>query len=310
MSNNINRRTFIKSTTVIGATSFITGVPIQWIDNLAMAGTQVDLAAVTGANYFDSTIVAVNALGGMEKFVPKQSRVGLLVNSSWKLPGSYVNPEITLAVVRMCIDAGAGEIGVFKEIEDDYWQRTEISVNFRDEISQILDMGGNFTKVNIPGGISLKSASIAQGLFECDVFINISIGKNHTGTGFTGTLKNMMGASSFMTNQYFHHGSGSLSSYGDVEFLSQCIADLNLVRKPDLCLLDGTEVLKNNGPRGPGELIKPQKVIAGVDRVAVDSYGARLLGLDPEDIFKIRMAREHGLGEIASERVQLQEVTI
>ena len=310
MSNFISRRTFIKNTTVLGATSFIAGVPIEWINDLAKAGTGVDLAAVTGANYFNNTIGAVNLLGGMEKFVPRQSRVGLLVNSPWKFPGSYVNPEITLAVVRMCLEAGAGEIGVFKEIDGDYWQRTKLSVNFSDEISRIRDIGGNFREVSIPGGISLKKASIAQGLLECDVFINISIAKDHTGTRFSGTMKNMMGTTSFMTNQFFHHGSGSLSTYGDVEFLSQCIADLNLVRKPDLCLLDGTEVLKTNGPRGPGELIKPQKVIAGVDRVAVDSYGARLLDLNPEEIFKIRMAHEHGLGGIELDPAQVHELTL
>ena len=116
----------------------------------------------------------------MEKFVPKQSRVGLLVNSPWKFPGSYVNPEITLAVGRM----------------------------------------------------------------------------------------------------------------------------------PDLCLLDGTEVLKTNGPSGPGELIKPQKVIAGVDRVAVVSYGARLLDINPEEIFKIRMAHVHGLGEIDLDPMKIQELTL
>lgn len=310
MSNIISRRTFIKSTTILGATSCIAGYPIEWLNGLAMAGATVELAAVTGANYFDNTIAAVNALGGMGQFVLKQSRVGLLVNSPWKFPGSYVNPEITLAIVTMCLEAGAKEIGVFKEIDTDYWQRSKLFEKFSDEISLIHDIGENFTEVNIPGGISLKKASVAQGLLDCDVLINISIAKDHTGTRFSGTMKNMMGSTSFLTNQFFHHGSGSLTSYGDVEFLSQCIADLNLVRKPDLCILDGTEVLKTNGPRGPGELIKPQTVIAGVDRVAVDSYGVRLLGRHPEDILKIRMAQKHGLGDIDLEPMQMRKITL
>jgi hypothetical protein len=53
-------------------------------------------------------------LGRMGRFVSKQSKVGLLINSPWEHPGSYVRPEITLAVIQMCRDAGAKEIGVFE----------------------------------------------------------------------------------------------------------------------------------------------------------------------------------------------------
>jgi uncharacterized protein (DUF362 family) len=110
--------------------------------------------------------------------------------------------------------------------------------------------------------------------------------------------------------QFFHFGSGSRGYYDDVEFLSQCIADLNLVRKPDLCIVDATEVVATNGPFGPGRLIKPQKVFAGVDRIAVDVYGANLLGRKGEEIRTTQMAHEHGLGEIHLQRLRIQEVTL
>jgi uncharacterized protein (DUF362 family) len=58
---------------------------------------------------------------------------------------------------------------------------------------------------------------------------------------------------------------------------------VNLVRKPDLCIVDETEVITTNGPQGPGKLIKPQRVFAGVDRVAVDMYDANLLGVKGEE---------------------------
>ena len=121
----------------------------------------------------------------------------------------------------------------------------------------------------------------------------------------------MMGATSGSTNRFFRHGSGKgFGYYDDIEFLSQCIADVNLVRKPDLCILDGTEVLKSNGPGGPGKLLKPQKVFAGVARVAMDAYGANLIGVNPEEIRMIQMAHEHGLGEIQLERLQIREITL
>jgi uncharacterized protein (DUF362 family) len=310
MSDSITRRTFIKGSTALGVSSFLGGSIDEWLAKPAFAEDQVDIAAVTGADYFQNTIKAVELLGGMSKFVPRQARVGLLINSPWDHLGSYVRPDITLAVMRMCRDAGAKEIGVFKSLGDDYWQRSALSGNFQDEIQGLRSLAGNYTEVSIPGGLALKNAKVAKELLDCDVFINIPIAKNHTGTSFTGTMKNMMGATSSTTNMFFHHGSGKLGWYDDIEFLSQCIADVNLVRKPDLCIFDGTEVITTNGPRGPGKVIKPQKVFAGVDRVAMDAYGANLIGVRGEEVRMIRMAHEHGLGEIELARLHIQEVTL
>ncbi len=310
MTESITRRSFIKGSTALGVASVLGGSVVEWIQKPALAANAVDISAVQGADSFASTIRAVELLGGMGKFVPKQAKVGLLINSPWDNPGSYVRPEITLAVIRMCMDAGAGEIGVFKKIGASYWRRSPLTEKFREETKSITSLEGDFTKVAIAGGRSLKDAEVARGLLECDVFINLPIAKDHSGIGFTGTMKNMMGATSFSTNMYFHHGSGKLGWYDDIEFLAQCIADVNLVRKPDLCIFDATEVLATNGPRGPGKLLKPQKVFAGVDRVALDVYGAGLLGLKGEEVLTARLAHEHGLGEIDLTRLRIQEVAL
>ena len=310
MTQFITRRSFIKGSTAFGVSTILGGSALGWMQKLAFAEGNVDIAAVKGEDHFKNTIKAVEILGGMGKFVSKQSKVGLLINSPWEHPGSYVRPDITLAVIQMCRDAGAKEIGVFKSLGNSYWRRSELSEKFRDEVKTIRSLEGGYTEVSIPNGRALKKAEIAKGLLDCDVFINIPIAKDHTGVRFTGTLKNMMGATAYSTNRFFHSGSGARGSYEDVAFLSQCIADLNLVRKPDLCIFDGTEVITTNGPQGPGKLIKPQIVFAGVDRVAVDVYGAGLLGIKGEEIQATRMAYAHGLGEINLAKLQIQEVTL
>ena len=175
---------------------------------LAFAEGKVDLAVVKGADYFKNTIKAVEILGGMGRFVSKQSKVGLLINSPWEHPGSYVNPEITLAVIQMCRDAGAKEIGVFKSLGNAYWRSSARSEKFRDEIKTYDPWKAGILEVSIRGGRSLKKAEVAKGLLDCDVFINIPIAKDHTGVRFTGTMKNMMGATSYSTNRFFHSGSG------------------------------------------------------------------------------------------------------
>jgi uncharacterized protein (DUF362 family) len=78
--------------------------------------------------------------------------------------------------------------------------------------------------------------------------------------------------------------------------MNQCIADINLIRKPDLCVVDSTEFISTNGPFGPGKLIKPQKVVAGTDPVLADAYCCTLLGLDPKNVGMLDKAAKHGLG--------------
>lgn len=308
MSGSITRRTFLKGSTALGITSILGGSIDGWIHTPAYAAGTADIVAVKGGDYFNNTIKAVELLGGIGKFVPRQATVGLLINSPWDNPGSYVRPDIVLAAIRMCREAGAKEIGVFKDLNSGYWQRSALAEKFGDEIQGLTSFQGNYTEVAIPRGRSLKKANVAKALLDCDVFINLPIAKDHTGLGFTGTMKNMMGLTSSTTNMFFHHGSGKLGWYDDIDFLAQCIADVNLVRKPDLCIFDGTEVLATNGPRGPGKIIKPQKVFAGVDRVALDVYGAGLLGLKGEEIRTAQLAYEHGLGEIDLQQLRIEEV--
>jgi uncharacterized protein (DUF362 family) len=92
--------------------------------------------------------------------------------------------------------------------------------------------------------------------------------------------------------------------------MDQCIADLNTIIKPDLCIVDATEFITTNGPFGPGKIHKPKKVVAGTDRVAIDAYCSTLWGLNPRDIFMIRYAHEHDLGEIDLNKVSIKEIKV
>ena len=96
--------------------------------------------------------------------------------------------------------------------------------------------------------------------------------------------------------------------YDDIGFLSQCIADVNLVRQPNLCVVDATEFVTTNGPSGPGEIKRAHKVIAGTNCVSVDAYCSTVLGLVPHDVLMIQYAHEHGLGETDVKKFAIKEV--
>ncbi|MGE5499338.1 MAG: DUF362 domain-containing protein [Syntrophothermus sp.] len=313
MPSQINRRTFIKAGAVIGAGTLFGNYIINDVFASAsglIQADRVDLSVIQGSDYYSCTVKAVEALGGMKRFVKQNSRVGLLVNSRYKRPGTYVKPEITMAVVNMCIDAGAKDIISLESITSSYWRLNRMSEKYSATTGRIKQAGNNYKKVSIPKGVSLKEAEVEKSLLDCDVFINVPIFKQHEGIRVTGCLKNLMGLTSQDTNEYFHNGSNSGGGYNDIVFLSQCIADINLIRKPDLCIGDATEYITTNGPFGPGNIEKSQKIIAGTDTVAVDSWGAKLLGYNPEDILMIRMAAKHGIGNMDLSKMKIREVNV
>jgi uncharacterized protein (DUF362 family) len=292
----VNRREFLKK----GAAA---GVGLSFLPHLAAGTTAAkpaDISVVTGKDGFNSTIAAIEEFGGIAKFVPAGSKVGLLVNAPeiWNKPGSYTHTDVVLATIKLLSDSGINDIRVLNDLSPDFYKRSKRSVEFESLIKQIKKNSGAFVEVDIPKGVSLKKPKVIKDLSECDVFINIPVNKHHAGTNMTNCLKNFMGLCHQETNQYFHFANGVKEYYDDVEHLSQCIADVNLIRKPDLCICDATEVLKTNGPFGPGEIIKPNKVFVGIDPVALDAYGSTILGNKPEDIKMIVMAHKHGLGRI------------
>lgn len=313
MENQISRRSFLKTGALIGAGAFIGGNAVSDLisgKNDLFAMDKVDLSVVKSKEYYKSTIKAVEMIGGINKFVSKGSRVGLLINSRYNKPGTYVKPEIALAAINMCYEAGAKEIISLENVTDSFWRLSNLSKWNTENIEKVKQAGNNFKKMQISKGVSLKEAEVESAFLDCDVLINIAIIKDHEGIKKTGTLKNYMGLTSHTTNRYFHFGSNAKDWYSDVTFLSQCIADINLLRKTDLCIIDATEIITTNGPFGPGNVTKPLKVAAGTDRVAVDSYGAKLLGYKPSDIMPIRLAGKHNLGEMDLSKIKIKEIEI
>jgi uncharacterized protein (DUF362 family) len=270
-----------------------------------------DLVSVKGQDLFSNTTKAVEELGGMKTFVSRGDRVGLLVNSPFRNLGTSVHPDITLAVIQMCYDAGAKEIHYLKDPHKSYWEKTSLAVKYALEIKSLRYESGDHVKVDIPRGVSLKDAKVNKEFLKCDAFINISKTKHHRGVHMSGTLKNMMGLCPFSTNIMFHLGDLSLKNiglYGNIEHLSQCIADLNLIRKPELCISDASVFITEKGPYGPGKLGRADMVAASPNRVILDAFCSRLLGHKPEKILMIRNAFRHGLGEIDLQKVRIKQL--
>jgi uncharacterized protein (DUF362 family) len=313
--DHITRRSFLRRAVCVGGGVLLSQSALAGLAQTTPEATRVqeikpNLVAVKGKDPYVNTLRAIQELGGIETFVRRGDRVGMLVNSPFKNIGASVNPDVVLAVIEQCLDGGAKEIRYLKDPYRGYWERSPKSSELASVLKSLKYESGDHVKVEIPGGLILKDARVTKDLRECDVFINISITKHHEGVKYSGALKNMMGLCPFSTNSYFHFGTLKLGWYADVNHLSQCIADLNLIKKPNLCISDATTFITENGPYGPGKLAAAETVVAATNRVSLDAFCCRFLGLQPEDVLMIRKASEHGLGEMNLERLRIKSLSV
>ena len=315
MTKRMNRRVFLKNSTIICASTILTG-------NLISTGgkrlstinseNKIDISVGVGEDYFNCTLNAVKQQGGMKCFVSNQSKVAILANAQRNNPGTFTNPDILRAVIRMCKEAGAKEINCLSWQPEKNWENTGLKKVIEQEGANLIIVNLKdetlFKPISIAKGKSLKKCRIMKPFFQHNTFINIPITKDHAGNKFTGTLKNLMGLNSPQNNRTFHKKSWR-TDINSINHLDQCIADLNTVIKPDLNIVDATEFIITNGPFGPGKLLKPNQVVVGTDRVAVDSYCCQLWGLETKEIIMINQAYKHGLGEINLKKVSINKIS-
>ncbi len=308
MARKIGRREFFR-------TSAQAGLTLALGRRLVAAGKAPKRPVVgvgIGADYEGAAVKAVELAGGIKKFVPKGAKVALLPNVQSRHPGSFTKPEVLRAVIRMCRKAGAKEIDCLSWQTVKQWEDTGLKEVLDTEGAglKIFEKDeGLFKPVPVPGGQALKEARVLAALDGYGLLINMPITKDHAGNKFTGTMKNLMGINSPGNNRTFHRPNWKTDP-DDIAHLDQSIVDLNKAVRPALHVVDATEIIVTNGPFGPGQLMRPEKVVAGTDRIAIDAYCAGLWGLEPKDIVQIQRGAAQGLGQIDLLKVDLREAHV
>ncbi len=312
----ISRRDFIKKSAQAGMTAAMGGSLFGRTSpgvSLSGQGGRIDISVVQGADYYQNTQKAIAQLGGMQKFVPKGARVAILPNVQRWHPGTFTKPDIVRAIVQMCRQAGAAEVNCLSWLDMNNWESTGLDKVLKEEgaeLKLVSSEESNFKPLKVPNHVSLDEAMIMKEFYNNDVFIDIPITKDHAGNKFTGTMKNLMGLNYRVNNRSKFHLENWTTDRNAIRHLEQCIVDLNTLVKPTLCVVDATEFIITNGPMGPGDLIKPQKVIAGLDRVSLDAYCTTLWEIKAQDIIAITHAHERGLGNMNIEALNIQEVKL
>ena len=295
----MNRREFIKKSAILAGT--LTG-SLSFPDKGVTAPKREDeITVVEGDNLSAQVREAIRLSGGIEKFVKRGDRVILLPNPQGRGPGASTNADMVYEVVRLCKEAGAASVTASSVHGPWRWSSTKIVEKVEQSGGKMKysDSSKDWVTMNVPGGRVRKKVTIIKDAIENDVLINIPVFKDHYATRVTGTLKNLMGLNS--DSGSFHHGE---------TYLHQAIVDLASVIPPQLCIVDATTILVENGPFGPGKVAHPKKVYAGTDLVAIDSLCCGLLKINPTDVLHIKLAHESGLGQIHPSEKNIKGVTL
>jgi len=279
------------------------GALIPW--PLRAAQGPAELALVRNGEAAELTGRAIAELGGMRRFVSPGARVVLKPNIGWDRTveqGANTHPEIVAALIALAIEAGAREVRVMDHSCNDArrcYQRSGIEARAREAGAQVIHLReGRGTEMKI-GGELLATWPVHREVIEADVLINVPVAKHHSLSSATLGMKNWLGAIDGNRNQ-LHQQIGRAS------------AELAAFFRPALTVLDATRVLLRNGPQGgnPDDVSHPRLVMAGIDPVAIEAFGATLLSLGPDALPQIALAEAHGLGKRAWERASLTSVDL
>lgn len=238
---------------------------------------------------------AVAALGGMERFVSRGDIVAIKPNIGWdRTPAqaANTNPRVVAEVVRLCLEAGAHRVVVTDASCNEArrsFQRSGIWRAAHEVGAEVILPGAHrFREMRIAGEL-LDRWPVYKPLIEADKLINVPIAKHHNLSSYTGAMKNWYGVLGGRRNRL--HQNIHLS-----------VADLATFMRPTLTVLDATRVLLRNGPQG-GNLADARdlhQVVAGTDEIAIDTYGAGLIGVDPARVGYLVLGQARGLGRMHS----------
>jgi uncharacterized protein (DUF362 family) len=310
----MKRRDFLKTSVAAGAALSLNFDKLQaaLASGTAAVETAPDLVAVMGGEPEAMLDKALEALGGIGKYIKKGQKVVIKPNIGWdrtpELAGN-TNPLLVKALVKRCLSAGASKVTVFDHTCDDWlkcYKSSGIEAAAKEAGAVVLP--GNdekyYRSVAIPGGVKIKEAKIHEALLEADAWINVPILKNHGGAKFSCAMKNLMGI--VWDRRVFHSND-----------LQQCIADLcALQKKPALNIVDAYRMMHQNGPQGKSaaDVATIKSLLVSPDIVAIDTAALGLFNqvkkLDMAAVGHIGKGEALKLGSTKLDQLNIQRIRI
>ncbi len=246
---------------------------------------------------------AVDAMGGMSRFVSRGDIVVVKPNIGWDrgpIHAANTNPQVVAAVVKLAFNAGAKRVVVADgscNEPDRCFQRSGIwRAAHAVGAEVVLPQEHRFRTTRLKGEV-LDEWPIFTTLVDADKVINVTVAKHHKLAKYTAALKNWYGVLGGRRNRLHQN-------------IDTSIADLATFMRPSLVVVDAMRVLVRNGPQGGNidDTKVMNTIIATVDQVAADAFGCTLIGQHRDNMPYLKMGHERGLGTMYYENLRMKEV--
>jgi len=235
--------------------------------------------------------------GGIERFVKPGERVLIKVNLLMKRTpdrATTTHPEVMRAIVRAVQRAGGVAIladspgGPYtRGMLAGVYETCGVSAVAKETGCELNDDFSVMTRT-LPEGFAARKLDLLGILEKVDKVITVGKLKTHGLTTMTGAVKNLFGVIPGTVKVEYH------ARYQDVRLFSDMLLDICTAVKPCFAILDAIEGMEGEGPSGG----KPRLIgalVGGENPHAVDVIGARLIGLEPQQVTTLEAAMRRGV---------------
>jgi len=262
---------------------------------------------------------AVESIGGLPNDV--ESATSVMIKPNIGAPDirehkgrqiALSEPCVTRAVLRMIrevnkndvfvCDAPAGSLGPLAE-------RLGYTNIVKEFGARLVDLNeGPYVEVEVPNAVCCRKYYVNKDAADADAVVSIAKLKAHIFAGVSLCMKNLFG----LPPSEFYGVVGR--TYLHYPFrLPRCLVDLTSAFKPCLNIIEGIVGQELREWFGPP--VETEVLVTGINSVAVDATGTRLMGFDPEadfpqepflfDINHIKLASTIGLGPIYEKDIKV-----
>jgi uncharacterized protein (DUF362 family) len=212
------------------------------------------------------------------------------------------HPKFVAAVIDLFQREGAAEVVVAEG--PGHWRNAQFLVNESGLGDELRARGVRFVDVNHDEPVKVTNVGRTTGLeflylsktiAEADVFVSLPKLKTHHWAGATLSLKNLFG---ILPGICYGWPKNELHWRG----IPNSIVDIALTHTPHLAIIDGIVGMEGDGPLA-GTARHVGAVVMGIDPLAVDATGCRLMGLPPERLPTLALAEQKRLGVLKEEQI-------
>ena len=228
----------------------------------------------------------INDLGGLEKYIKRDSKVFIKLNLVIKKKPDEVattHPMVLKVIAEKLLELGCKVIvgdspggpytksylkGVYKTCGiEEVCEELGIELNY--DISEV--------KVENPNGKILKYMTVIKPIVDADHVINICKLKTHAMATFTGGVKNLFGIIPGVSKAEYHFKMPKVADF------TEALVDICSYVSPSLTIMDGVIGMEGEGPTA-GVPRKIGVLLGSESPYAIDVVACNIINLDPNKV--------------------------